>query len=119
MASSKAAYLQKYLSGGKKTKKKAKKKVASKGAVKLIDEDDDWRTYAPSGQSNIDYVTAERGENAPVVVVQDEPPKAAKPVVRAQSGNWASGACCYCTAARASLLYCPCSPFMVGAVAHW
>lgn len=47
--------------GGKKTKKKAKKKVASKGAVKLIDEDDDWRTYAPSGQSNIDYVTAERG----------------------------------------------------------
>ena len=75
--------------------------------------------FVPPPISDSFAVNGGGAENAPVVVVQDEPPKAAKPVVRAQSGNWASGACCYCTAARASLLYCPCSPFMVGAVAHW
>ena len=45
----------------KKKHKKEKKRVKSRGAVRLIDEDDDWRSYAPREVANMDAVTAEQG----------------------------------------------------------
>lgn len=52
--------------GGKTKKRKGRKKrVKQAGAVKLIDEDDDWRTYAPKAVANMDFHTADQGGACP------------------------------------------------------
>ena len=88
--SSRADYLKKYTSGGKKDKKKKKRKrekaSAAASGMRLVESDDEWAAPAPGGAG----FDAEADDEAPQVVF-DDAEGAVKPeeVVRTR-GAWAA-----------------------------
>merc|ERR1712138_152056 len=88
--SSRADYLKKYTSGGKKDKKKKKRKrekaSAAASGMRLVESDDEWAAPAPGGVG----FDAEADDEAPQVVF-DDAEGAVKPeeVVRTR-GAWAA-----------------------------